>query len=238
MLRFFRQIRQRLLTDNKFSKYLLYAIGEILLVVIGILIALQIDNWQKNKENILQEQMLLAGIKDDLIADTLQIVNRFEHSYNDFNRNIRLFDSIREVESQSLDVKYVDSIYARCIRNRNTFFPVVGTYKSIISNGLSGMIRNQNLFKKIQGLYERYYVGMQKSGDRIDELSDEIRFVNRDLMSLSENERILFYISPSSRNDVELWRKQLSAFARNLEGGKRNIREILIHIEKELNTDN
>ena len=55
MLRFFRQIRQRLLTDNKFSKYLLYAVGEILLVVIGILIALQIDTWKKcpnqNKKN-------------------------------------------------------------------------------------------------------------------------------------------------------------------------------------------
>ena len=49
MLRFFRQIRQRLLTDNKFSKYLLYAIGEILLVVIGILIALQLDNWNTQK---------------------------------------------------------------------------------------------------------------------------------------------------------------------------------------------
>ena len=56
MLRFFRQIRQRLLTDNppdrasragKFSKYLLYAVGEILLVVIGILIALQIDSWNE-----------------------------------------------------------------------------------------------------------------------------------------------------------------------------------------------
>jgi hypothetical protein len=47
MLRFFRQIRQRLLTDNKFSKYLLYAIGEILLVVIGILIALQADFWNE-----------------------------------------------------------------------------------------------------------------------------------------------------------------------------------------------
>ena len=45
MPRFLNRIRQRLLTDNKFSKYLLYAIGEILLVVIGILIALQLDNW-------------------------------------------------------------------------------------------------------------------------------------------------------------------------------------------------
>jgi len=60
MLRFFRQIRQRLLTDNppdqasragKFSKYLLYAIGEILLVVIGILIALEVNNWNENRLN-------------------------------------------------------------------------------------------------------------------------------------------------------------------------------------------
>ena len=52
MLRFFRLIRHRLLTDNKVSKYLLYAIGEIMLVVIGILIALQVDNWNtRTSEN-------------------------------------------------------------------------------------------------------------------------------------------------------------------------------------------
>jgi hypothetical protein len=50
MLRFFRQIRQRLRTDNKFSKYLLYAIGEILLVVIGILIAFQVDSWNEDRK--------------------------------------------------------------------------------------------------------------------------------------------------------------------------------------------
>jgi len=45
MIKFFRKIRQRLLTENKFSKYLIYAIGEIILVVIGIIIALQGNNW-------------------------------------------------------------------------------------------------------------------------------------------------------------------------------------------------
>jgi hypothetical protein len=50
MLKLFRRLRQDLLTKNKFSKYLLYAIGEISLVVIGILIALQIGNWN-DKEN-------------------------------------------------------------------------------------------------------------------------------------------------------------------------------------------
>ena len=56
MIKFFRKIRQSLLSENKISKYLLYAIGEILLVVIGILIALSINNWnqeRKNKEKIL-----------------------------------------------------------------------------------------------------------------------------------------------------------------------------------------
>ncbi len=49
MIKFFRHIRKRLLTENKLSKYLLYAIGEIVLVVIGILIALQINNWNTSK---------------------------------------------------------------------------------------------------------------------------------------------------------------------------------------------
>ena len=50
MLRFLHNFRQRLLRENKFSKYLLYAIGEILLVVIGILIAFQVDNWNESEK--------------------------------------------------------------------------------------------------------------------------------------------------------------------------------------------
>ncbi len=66
MLRFFRQIRQRLLTDNKFSKYLLYAVGEILLVVIGILIALQVDTWQDASQKRNQEIEVLSQLKEAL----------------------------------------------------------------------------------------------------------------------------------------------------------------------------
>jgi hypothetical protein len=65
MLRFFRQIRQRLLTDNKFRKYLLYAVGEILLVVVGILIALQVNNWNENRK----EQIALRTYSSSLIND-------------------------------------------------------------------------------------------------------------------------------------------------------------------------
>ena len=65
MLRFFRQIRQRLLTQNKFSKYLLYAVGEILLVVIGILIALQIDSWNEDRKDRNLYLNYLVRLKSD-----------------------------------------------------------------------------------------------------------------------------------------------------------------------------
>ncbi len=69
MIKFFRKIRQKLLSENKFSKYLIYAIGEIILVVIGILIALQINNWNEAKKlqeeiNVYFEQKLV-NLKED-----------------------------------------------------------------------------------------------------------------------------------------------------------------------------
>ena len=51
MIKFFRKIRQKLLSENKLSKYLIYAIGEVILVVIGILIALQINNWNEERKD-------------------------------------------------------------------------------------------------------------------------------------------------------------------------------------------
>ena len=55
MIKFFRKIRQQMLKENKFSKYLIYAIGEILLAVIGILIALRINNWNKELKLVQQQ---------------------------------------------------------------------------------------------------------------------------------------------------------------------------------------
>ena len=69
MLRFFRQVRHRLLDDNRFGKYLLYAIGEILLVVIGILIALQIDNWNDERKKQQSERQILQSLSDDFNAN-------------------------------------------------------------------------------------------------------------------------------------------------------------------------
>ena len=73
MLRFFRSLRQRLLTENKFSKYLLYAIGEILLVVIGILIALQVNTWNEERVEQAEEQAILRQLKTEFTLNLAQL---------------------------------------------------------------------------------------------------------------------------------------------------------------------
>ena len=62
MIKFFRHIRRRLLSESKFNNYLLYGLGEIILVVIGILIALQINNWNERKKEKTKEAELLTQV--------------------------------------------------------------------------------------------------------------------------------------------------------------------------------
>ncbi|MET6990807.1 DUF6090 family protein [Sediminicola arcticus] len=73
MIKFFRKIRQKMLTENKFSKYLLYAIGEIILVVIGILIALSINNWNENKKSENQLNNIYNEVESNLKSDLSNI---------------------------------------------------------------------------------------------------------------------------------------------------------------------
>ncbi len=74
MIKFFRKIRQNLLHKRKTSKYLKYAIGEILLVVIGILIALQINNWNENRKKEKQLDTIYSTIEQNLKTDLKAII--------------------------------------------------------------------------------------------------------------------------------------------------------------------
>ncbi|MDT0557834.1 DUF6090 family protein [Ichthyenterobacterium sp. W332] len=78
MIKFFRKIRYDLMKQNKTSKYFKYAVGEIILVVIGILIALQINNWNEEKKQRLVEIDILKGIRADVLLDTIDL----NYNYN------------------------------------------------------------------------------------------------------------------------------------------------------------
>ena len=72
MIKFFRKIRQNLLMENKTSKYLKYAIGEIILVMIGILLALQVNNWNQQRIAIQKEQLLLEALQNEFVENKAQ----------------------------------------------------------------------------------------------------------------------------------------------------------------------
>lgn len=82
MIKFFRKIRQKLLSENRFSKYLLYAIGEIILVVIGILIALQINNWNEQRKENIKEQAILKRLQKEFIANRTQLQDKIAFRNN------------------------------------------------------------------------------------------------------------------------------------------------------------
>ena len=73
MLRFFRRIRQKLIDSGSVTKYLLYAIGEILLVVIGILIALQVNNWNEERIERNQEEKIISRLNSEFINNLSEL---------------------------------------------------------------------------------------------------------------------------------------------------------------------
>jgi hypothetical protein len=98
MIKFFRNIRQGLLTENKFSKYLLYAIGEIVLVVIGILIALSINNWNENIKQSKRENKIIEEIKKN-IENNILIFHQTEKKQKETLHDLDLFLEAMKRES-------------------------------------------------------------------------------------------------------------------------------------------
>lgn len=100
MIKFFRKIRQRLLTENKFSKYLIYAIGEIVLVVIGILLALSINNWNSNRIQKNNITNYYDRIVIELNQEIISAKRQKEQNAKLINYNQR---SLRILNSKNLD---------------------------------------------------------------------------------------------------------------------------------------
>jgi len=91
MLRFFHHIQKQLMEQNKIRTYFLYGVGEIFLVVIGILIALQINNWNEDRKTDLKIETSLTALKSDLTQDMLLIRDRlpFINEQYELNESLR-----------------------------------------------------------------------------------------------------------------------------------------------------
>ncbi|MCO4822081.1 MAG: hypothetical protein KC469_08440 [Flavobacteriaceae bacterium] len=139
MIKFFRHIRQRLLAEGKTGKYLKYAIGEIILVVIGILIALQINTWNEGRKNNAKEQQILIQLKDEYNANLLQLEQKITHRKRIIkaaNKILEHIDSPSNVNSDSLNSQLSIMI------GNPTFKPI---QNNLINSGDILLIRNEKL---------------------------------------------------------------------------------------------
>ena len=102
MIPFFRKIRKKMADDNKPIKYMRYAIGEIALVVIGILIALQINNWNEERKELIKVKTVLKSIHIELAKDSMKINEDLDFTVNEIELLEALYARVHQ-ESATLD---------------------------------------------------------------------------------------------------------------------------------------
>tara|TARA_R110002049_G_scaffold239565_1_gene412867 strand:+ start:1445 stop:2152 length:708 start_codon:yes stop_codon:yes gene_type:complete len=152
MLKFFRRIRHDLMEQNKTGKYIKYAIGEIILVVIGILIALQINTWQQHKKDKALEQRYLKNLVQELKKDSLALHINSQKLKRQADTKNPLLDMLREgKETDSLNLFFNlqwRPIYA--------YTPLKSTYEEMTNSSHLNIIQSDEIRSAIVKMYNSY----------------------------------------------------------------------------------
>ena len=178
MIKFFRHIRKKFVAENRFSKYLIYAIGEIVLVVIGILIALQINNWNQLKKEQAFEKEILQQIRANLLKDKItlkEIKGNFE----------KAMSSTEKILTATWTPEEKDSVqfWLGNIVQFDRFHPLTNAYEVAKSKGLD-LIKNKQLRFKIGAYYDDELIDVSKSIEDIENA------FHRDWLDIIRNETI------------------------------------------------
>ena len=149
MIKLFRNIRQRLLSEGKTGKYFKYAIGEIILVVIGILIALQINNANENRKSAQQEKTYYCKIAEDLQVDIQNIDSSLVSIDKRLESTERFLKNLLKIQKDKT-VLFKDFIPTF---RYYKFIPTKPAIVDITSSGKLETLRNQSLKKRILSHY-------------------------------------------------------------------------------------
>ncbi|MAZ72724.1 MAG: hypothetical protein CMC70_06220 [Flavobacteriaceae bacterium] len=253
MIKFFRKVRQRLLIESKFSKYLLYAIGEIVLVVIGILIALQINNFNNSRQETKIERSYLLSLQTEYennlekINSSLQAnkerVNAVEDMLTLFDANV--LDTISD--------KAISDILYSVFSGDATYQPSKGVSTDIISSGNLNVIKNKKLRQRlasfeskldflklmrnsITDLKSKLKNQLNKNGSIRKLLIDRGREFENNSISDSMNNRQIFSLIEFENNLLDYYLTISAANGPRVFGGiKEHIEQILVEIDVEIN---
>lgn len=157
MIKFFRKIRQKLLSENRFSKYLLYAFGEIILVVIGILIALQINNWNENKKVSDSVDKHLEILKQNLNEDKAQLNVLVQNITDNYNYSDSLMMQMKTI----LPINKHTTKYLTNLLLEHQFRPNTNAMETMIQSNEIPFLET-----KLQTAILDYYALIESTGER------------------------------------------------------------------------
>ena len=179
MIKFFRKIRQNLLSEGKFGKYLTYAIGEIVLVVIGILIALSLNNWNENRKNKLTESEYYCKLLADFELDRQNIAELYKESEHKIETSKRL---LLELNNKNKDKSFLLNNYLQALRT-NEFVPSKVAMTDLVSSGRLNLLTNDSLknnlvryYGELDKLLYQLEINRSKNLERVFSYDDNIQF--------------------------------------------------------------
>jgi hypothetical protein len=177
MLKIFRNIRQNLLNEGKTTRYFKYAIGEIVLVVIGILIALSINNWNERQKGLKWQHNFLIELSMELQDNHEQLQKAFEVQ----SKRIKACKTINTlIDTKDEANKHsIDSLFNLMQESNRTFFPTTGVYDLGLASGKLENLQNETLKYAIMNLYNHYYKRLVYNGELQDKAEDVIDWEKR-----------------------------------------------------------
>ena len=191
MIKFFRHIRKSLIQKNQMGKYFKYAIGEIVLVVIGILIALQVNDWNEQRKERVAERKILNEILIDLEFAQNDLVRDIQINKNNLkaSEDLKLLLFNRE-KGDSL-VQFMNRAYFA-----TQFYPRTTGYQSLKSKGLD-LIQSDSLRKAIINLFDLTFQIAIREGREYEKMdnseSDLDNYLRQHLVIDKDNSLALSY---------------------------------------------
>ena len=157
MIRLFHILHQSLFQENRVTRYLLYAVGEIVLVVIGILLAIQVDKWNEKQKLQQEEHDLLTQLEKEFVENQKKLDSVYR-AHKEVNRCLRALIAAMGPNPDPVPVDSLD-YYIREFSHIPIYKPNIGTLTSLLSTGKLVILANDSLRRMISswpGQLEEY----------------------------------------------------------------------------------
>jgi len=184
-MKLFRNIRQKMINDRNLKRYLFYAVGEILLVMIGISLAFQVSNWDDNRIKKNAEIRFYENIRDQIIDDKQLIKSQVEFN-NYYKARFNFVNEIIEANDRSK----IDTIgpMVRDLTQYSDFDRQGNIYETLVNSGEIKLLRNHKIINGIRKLEEKYIYMNRMENIHYDVIMNHVSTIMSPIIKYSNSE--------------------------------------------------